>query len=290
MRFSCPFLTPHRPSRRRNLLQILVMALWMPLMGDVLALELPPPEKLEQDHGVRRQTVRVAEPHEAIDGDPVRVGYVALPMDKLLDAWFGDDWKTPEAEIVFLAQDGYRSVIPGSRFRRDRAYLAFARDDGAAFKIDNPAQNETGISLGPYYLIWDDAPDRRHLGAYGWPYQVARVELRSASEDRALRPSGARTDGEKGLAEAKEYCLTCHNIRGVGGEKYREDLVRATCRWQDADLKAWLDDPRRIRSATTMPPLNPLLPVAARRDAIEAIVGYLKAMRADDPSACSAGR
>jgi cytochrome c2 len=259
------------------------------LAGEASALELPVPEKLEREYGVQRQTIEVVEPHASTPDQPKRVRYVALPLDGLLRRWFDASWQAPDAEIVFLARDGYRSTIPGSRLMNHRAYLAFARVDGNAFVVDNLEQNEKGVPLGPYYLIWDNrsAPDLLPLGSSGWPYQVTRIELHSAAEDRRLLPTSPSPDIISGFEDTKEHCLNCHRIRGVGGEKYAEDLVRAACRWHDNDLKSWIGDPRQFRPATAMPPLNPQLPAEARRELIERIAAYLVAVKADDPAACA---
>ncbi len=99
-------------------------------IGKASALELPVPEKLEREYGVHRQPVDVIEPHASTPERPETVRYVALPMDSLLTRWFDETWKAPEAEIVFLARDGYRSVIPNSCLIRYRAYLAFGREMG----------------------------------------------------------------------------------------------------------------------------------------------------------------
>ncbi len=246
------------------------------------------PEKLERQYGVHRQTIEVIEPHGSTPERLDRVRYVALPLDSLLTGWFDTRWQAPEAEIVFLARDGYRSTITGSRLTHYRAYLAFARDDGP-FVVDNLQQNQKSIPLGPYYLIWDNrnAPDLLRLGSSGWPYQVTRIELQSAADDHKLLPSNPVPDHVRGFEGAKEYCLTCHRIRGVGGEKVPEDLVHAACRWNDSDLKAWMADPRQLRPATAMPPLNPMLRPESRRELIEWIAAYLVALKNDDPVLCA---
>ncbi len=120
------------------LCQMLISAMLLTWpIGGASALELPVPEKLEREYGVHRQTIEVIEPHASTSERPETVRYVALPMDSLLTRWFDETWKAPEAEIVFLARDGYRSVIASSRLIHYRAYLACGRDDGTAFVVDN---------------------------------------------------------------------------------------------------------------------------------------------------------
>ena len=276
----------------RRILRLMIPALLLTSsVGKVWALPLPVAEELERQYGLHRQSISVVEPHESTADRPVLVRYVGLPMNELLTRWFGESWKNPEAEIIFLARDGYRSAIPGTRLKNFRAYLAFGRDDGSAFVVDNPQQNQKHIPLDPYYLVWDnrDVPELLGLGSDNWPYQVNRIELYWANEERALLPHNPSQDVSLGFAAAKEYCLTCHRIRGLGGEKYPEDLVQASCRWQDTDLKEWIADPSRLRPGTVMPPLNRFLPTQARNKVIEQIASYLNAMKAEVPSPCSRG-
>lgn len=249
------------------------------LAGRVLALDLPVPEKLERQYGLNARTIEVVEPHMSTPDDPRRVRYRALPAIELLDRWFGEGWRSQDGSVVFFARDGYRSVIPASRFARYQAYLAFGREDGAAFAVDNRQQHEQGIALGPYYLIWDNlgAEDLLRQGAYGWPYQVTRVELQSAADERRLVPPGASPEVLQGLEAAQEYCLTCHHIGGMGGTKFAEDLVQAACRWRPEDLKAWMGEPARLRPGTAMPPLNPLLNESERSLAAGRIAAFLAA-------------
>ncbi|MBL1263112.1 cytochrome c family protein [Candidatus Methylomicrobium oryzae] len=268
---------------------ILAVFLAITVFGKAGAVELPPPADLSRQSALPSRKVTVVEPHESTHERQKLVEYMALPVDGLLAHWFGGRRVSEEAEIVFLAKDGYRSVISGPQLKKYRAFLAFARSDGAPFTVDNSSQNERKIPLGPYYLIWDnrEVPELLRQGAYGWPYQVTAVEWHSKSEDRALLPARTSSTLEQGFAETKGYCLTCHNIRGIGGKKYPVDLIRALCRWQEPDLKAWIDSPSRIKPGTAMPPLARLLPEAERQRMIGRIAGYLDAMKVESSEACA---
>jgi mono/diheme cytochrome c family protein len=268
---------------------IFTVVLSIAVFGKAGAVELPPPADLSARYKLPRRMVTVVEPHESTNEQHKLVEYTALPINALLTHWFGDRWAAEEAEIVFLAKDGYRSVVPVPKLKKYRAFLAFARADGAPFTVDNIHQNEQNVPLGPYYLIWDNvtAPELLRRGAYGWPYQVAAVERHGKTEDRTLLPARPSPMLEQGFAETKEYCLTCHNIRGIGGKKYPADLIGALCRWQEPDLKAWIDSPSRIKPGTAMPPLARLLPEAERQRMIGRIVGYLNALKAEAPEACA---
>lgn len=268
---------------------ILTVFLAMAVSGKTGAVELPPPADLSAKYKLPSRKVTVVEPHESTNERRKLVEYTALPIDGLLTHWFGDRWASEDAEIVFFAKDGYRSVVAGIKLKKYRAFLAFARPDGIPFRVDNISQNEQKIPLGPYYLIWDNlgAPELLRQGAYDWPYQITSIEWHSKTEDQILRPAGSSEMLEQGFEETREYCLTCHSIRGIGGKKYSVDLIQAICRWQEPDLKAWIDSPSGIKPGTTMPPLARMLPEIERQRIIERIVGYLGAMQSQSSKACA---
>ncbi|MCU0734286.1 MAG: cytochrome c family protein [Methylotetracoccus sp.] len=254
------------------------------------AVEIPVPKQLKTQAAVGPETMRVFEPHESMGERRVSVDYRGFPMNALLDHWFGRDWREHDAELIFQALDGYRSVIAGSRLQRYRALLAFERADGHDFVVDNPAQRQTRVPLGPYYLIWDNTLDSelQALGTLGWPYQVSRIELTRRADDRTLIPPGASDEVKAGFMDAKDHCLTCHRIRGVGGAKYPIVLERAVCSWTDERLRAFIDNPRQLRPGTSMPAIDGSADPASRQKTIERIVAYLNAVKAAD-AACSEG-
>lgn len=272
-----------------NLVKLSILAvLAITVSGNALAIELPAPDELSATFNLRSVKVTVVEPHESTNDLRVVVDYTALPMDALLTNWFGGSWKSEDAEIVFFARDGYRSVTASSKLKKYQSFLAFARTDGAPFVVDNIGQNENQIPLGPYYLIWRNqgVPELLNQGAYGWPYQITSIELHSKTEYRALLPLNLSKKLEQGFAETKEYCLTCHHIRGIGGNKYPVDLLQAACRWPQSDLETWIEYPSRFKPGTTMPPLGRMLPSKERRQIIERIAGYLQAMASEQPGFC----
>lgn len=254
------------------------------------AFELPEPAALENQTGIPRQTLTVIEPHETSDTHRVEIAYTGLPMDALLTHWFGDRWRTPSAELVFQAADGYRSIIAASRLQSHRAVLAVARGDGRPFVVDNPAQHQTGVTLGPYYLVWDNlnSPTLQADGTHGWPYQVTRIELRTSADDLRLMPPNPPDDVKAGFVATKDHCLTCHRVRGVGGQKHPSELERSTCNWNDEKLAAFINDPGKLRPGSAMPPLQGVADVAVRERTIGHIVKYLRAIEAADQT-CNTG-
>ncbi|QJD31394.1 cytochrome c family protein [Methylococcus geothermalis] len=225
------------------------------------------------------QIVEVVEPHASSPGHERRIGYRGFAMVGLLNRLYGERWKAPGTEIVFFARDGYRSSTDSARFLAGTAWLAFGRADDKPFTVDNPSQHQRDIPLGPYYLIWDNLHDpvARAEGAYGWPYQVVRIDLAMPADYAAAQPRDA-----EGFGQVKKYCLTCHQVAGMGGEKWRGDLRQLSRPLSDGELKTWIIEPQKMRPATTMPPLDTRLPDVERNRIADAIIRYLRAAPATD--------
>jgi hypothetical protein len=151
---------------------------------------VPAPAALERS-GARALTLTVIEPHLGTPKHPVAVAYLAFSAPVALSAALGPDWATRAKAIEFRALDGCVSRIDVARPTSGKAYFAFARADRSPFTVDNLAQNERNVPLGPYYLVWDNSADPELLseGARDWPYQVVDVSFFNAS-DAALRPPG----------------------------------------------------------------------------------------------------
>ena len=226
-------------------------------------------------------TLTVVEPHESRPGRPVEVAYRAFPAPIALAAALGPDWASKAVAIEFRALDGYVSRIDVARLESGKAFFAFARADGRPFEVDNLGQNERHIPLGPYYLIWDNRRDPTLLaaGARDWPYQAADVVFADDS-DAALRPLGFDPGLDNGLSATKANCLTCHQVNGWGGDKVAGDLALMARQMTKADFIRRALDPSAVDAKSTMPPLMPGAPEAARRAAAEAIYGYLNGVPA----------
>jgi mono/diheme cytochrome c family protein len=110
--------------------------------------------------------------------------------------------------------------------------------------------------------------------------------LNKPSENPLLLPEKHSRYVEQGLLDTKTYCLTCHHIRGEGGKKYPEDLLQAACHWNDTDLKAMIESPRRFNPTSTMPSFGRMLPANERRLIIERIVSYLNMMQIEQHQSC----
>jgi hypothetical protein len=242
----------------------------------MLAEKLPQPAALESFSGAHPMTVTVVEPHESTPGHSVAAAYLAFPAPVALAAALGPDWATKARAIEFRALDGYVSYVSVARLTGGKAYLAFARADGRPFAVDNVAQNQNDVPLGPYYLIWDNRndPDLIAKGDQDWPYQVADVSF-APDADAALRPAGIDPSLEAGLVSAKDNCLTCHKVNGYGGNKAAGDLAVVARGMSRSDLVRWALDPSAVDRRTTMPALTPNAPEPERRKVADSIYEYL---------------
>ncbi len=187
--------------------------------------KLPAPSDFMKVSGFPPTSLTVIEPHESRLGRPVEIAYRAFPAPALLSAVLGGDWDARADGIAFRARDGYLSRVAIAPLKSGKAWLAFARDDGSPFTVDNLDQSETNVPLGPYYLIWDNRTDSdwAEKGSTDWPYQVTSVTY--AASETALRPPGFDPTFEPGLEKAQVRCLTCHSVNGYGGEKASGDLA-----------------------------------------------------------------
>ena len=238
--------------------------------------KIPDPQMLAKLLGARPVTLTVAEPHLSASGHPVEVAYLAFPAPAALATALGPDWATRAKTIEFHALDGYVSRIDVAGLTSGKAYLAFARADGAPFAVDNLSQNESKVPLGPYYLVWDNRADAKLLaeGARNWPYQVDDVSYFKTS-DAALRPAGFDPALETGLANVKTNCLTCHKVNGYGGEKVGGNLALIARQMSAADFAKWVLEPSAMKPGTTMPPLSTLMPEAERLAVAQSAYDYL---------------
>ncbi|WP_256996470.1 c-type cytochrome [Methylococcus capsulatus] len=273
-----------RPSAAMGVFRVMLRAAVAVTTLPASAIELPPPDRLAAETGMSTQTVEVVEPHMSRPGHELRVAYRGFEMSGLLDRLFGDRWKATGTEVVFFARDGYRSSTDSRRFVPGSAWLAFGRADSKPFTVDNPGQHETGVSLGPYYLVWDNLRDSaaRAQGAYGWPYQVVRIDLATPADYAAARPQDSDPVAVEGFEQVRKYCLTCHQVAGIGGGKFPGDLRQIAGPLSDRALKTWITEPQKMHPGTTMPPLNALLPEAERDRATDAIIRYLRMMPVRD--------
>jgi cytochrome c2 len=228
-------------------------------------------------------TLTVFEPYEGRE-----VTFRALPFRAVLDAVYGPGWRDEE-ELLFTCRDGYQPSVPVRRVLDHRAWLAFERSD-APIEIDKlESGRRQQVSLGPYYLIWENLDDAtlRAEGDYGWPYQLVGVELvRARDRFPKLTPAAdAPALVQEGFTAFRRFCSRCHALNGEGGAIGPElNAAGSAVGLRDpAWLRQWIDDPSQFVPNARMPALDRDLPDRART--LDAILAYLRAMAEAGPAA-----
>ncbi len=238
-------------------------------------------DQVKKDLGTEAVEITVLEPHMKCGEADCTVTYVGIPLGKVMQFYFPDTWDGFSGVIQFYASDGYLASVNAGKAHKQAAFLTYKRADGKPFIIDNERQNEKDLPLGPFYLVWDNLgdPDLRKQGAYGWPYQVVRIELLPASVYDRLLPEDASPAAREGFEDWKTYCMGCHQIDGVGGRKNPADLRELLKGKSREELRAWISCPGSLRPKTTMPPLNVNLDKQERDLVIERIMDYLDTLK-----------
>lgn len=274
-----PFCGTQRAKRlflRDRLTAATVLAAVLKGTVSVSAEPLPSVDELRMKIGADPIVVKVIEPHLSDAENRTMVEYVGHRAGDVLSVALGADWREQGGMIEFRALDGYVSRIEAARFEPGKAFVVFARADRAEFVVDNIAQNQEGVPLGPYYLVWDNISDPELLaeGTGNWPYQVSDIALPSVSEE-ALLPQGLAEAYRRGVELAKAHCLNCHRVNGYGGEKFGGDLAVITKSLARDRFVDWVLDPSSIMSSTTMPALSAQLSEAERIQVAIALYDYL---------------
>ena len=256
-----------------------VAVLVAPFAGIAQSAELPPVAELQRQLASAAQTVPVYEPHLSVGESHVVIEYIGYQANDVMARLFGENWEGQGRTIEFRAQDGYVSRIDVSRFAEESAYLVFAREDGAPFTVDNVEQNEMGMPLGPYYLVWDNisSPALVLEGTRNWPYQVTEVRLVTLS-DQALVPKGLDAGFHEGARLVRTHCLSCHTVNGFGGAKFEGNLAEIVKDYGEEDFLHLVLTPASERAGATMPALSDRLSEGERRRIADAVFDYLKAV------------
>ncbi len=227
----------------------------------------------------QEKMVKVYEPHMGVERE-----YVGFEMSLILEKMYGADLNKAE-EVLFTCVDGYQPSIPLSRFKKFTAYLVYKLKNGSEFVVDNKAQGEKKVQLGPYYLVWDNIkhPELRDLAPDTWPYQIAKIDLVNF-EQRFSKMSPFKKSSpqvKRGFLAFRQHCMNCHAINGEGGQKGFElnYPVSVTEMFKEEWLRKWILNPTSIRYNTTMPAL-PLRDEFYKDQGqlLNDIVAYLKAM------------
>lgn len=221
----------------------------------------------------------VYEPHLSTGGRRVVVEYVGFPAAAVLAHVFGEGWHDLATTVEFRALDGYVSRIAVGRFLTESGFLVFARTDGSSFTVDNLLQNESDVPLGPYYLVWDNVANPSLLaeGGRNWPYQVTDINLVTLS-DEMLVPEDLDEQLHAGAELAKEYCLSCHQVNGFGGNKFPGNLAAIARGFAREEFVQLVLQPSSVRDNATMPAFARTLPEEERQRMAGMLFNYLNAV------------
>jgi len=265
----------------RAMFRLFALALCCLGVARAAAADLPLPPPGAHLDGLTAIPITVIEPHESKPFKPVEVTYKGYPAIPLLDHLLGEGWRAPEALVAFEAKDGYLSMIPSSRLLQYVAYLVYANAQGSDFSIETPPLNHR-VSLGPWYLVWDNVvqSELRADGATYWPYQITRVGVVDRARLARLMPPMLPERYKEGAQLTLKYCLSCHQLNGVGGSKMPIDLGQWAAGQSFASMATWVLDPSGKNPLTSMPPLAPERPAAERQRLARQIYGYLRAVGA----------
>lgn len=254
-----------------------IVASWA--VADDKAISLPAPQSVL--FGLHEAPITVIEPHRSTSLKPVEVTYKGYPIEPVLDALLGMQWRENGALVGFEAKDGYLSMIPAAQLLRYPAYLVYARADADDFSVETPPLNNL-IKLGPWYLVWDNVvhTSLQADGATYWPYQVEKVGLVNAPSKAKLFPAMMPEGYRAGAELTEKYCLSCHQVNGIGGHKLPIDLGKWVASQSFARFATWVLDPSGKNPLTAMPALAPERPASERQMMARQIYGYLRAMGA----------
>lgn len=258
---------------RASMILALMLLLLPALASRCDASTLPRADQLQQQLAAPPVAVEVVEPHLIAGGRRPHVTYLGYPAPRVLAALFGKSWRDNAAYVEFSALDGYVSRIPVQRFDRYPAYLVFRSSGARPFSVDNLQQHQARVSLAPYYLVWDNIrhPELIADGATYWPYQISAIRLLQAQD---VAP-GWMTERSP---ELEKYCLSCHHVRGFGGNKVPQDLAVQARNLGREKFLAWVLTPAAVQPGTGMPALAPAMPQAERDALAKKLFNYLDAL------------
>ena len=249
------------------------------LSSHASAVLLPKVDELKRLVAESPVEIEVIEPLLIEEKHQPHVVYLGYPVEKVLRAILGDQWKTAAGEIEFRALDGYVSHIPTERFDQYHAYLVFAKKHARGFNVKSRAPDAKSISLGPYYLVWDNlhAPELLKEGATYWPYQVNEIVMSEAPE---MNPASA--EKSRPALELEKYCLSCHQVNGYGGNKSPLDLAEQTKILGEKKFYSWVLDPTSIKPGTQMPAMAAGMTEPDRQALAGRLFEYLNKLQAGE--------
>lgn len=119
--------------------------------------------------------------------------------------------------VIFHGAAGRRAAVPINAVRQLQPVLAD--------EVDGKPLAGAPKGQGPFLVAWPDAEspglETDPRVRWWWVRGVKRVELAAwqQADGKALRvPAGASDEARRGSDAFATYCMTCHRLRGKGGE------------------------------------------------------------------------
>lgn len=92
------------------------------------------------------------------------------------------DLKGKNYQVRFTSKDGFQPSAPLDSLLNGHGVVAFreAKPPVGADWSTFDAYGKKGLTVGPYYVFWEDKPYKEGLevlNVHPWPWQVVRIEL-----------------------------------------------------------------------------------------------------------------
>lgn len=210
--------------------------------------------------------------------------YYAFDMKKILNDIYQNKWKSVFS-IIVETKDKYTPIIETYKFKERKPFLAFAKVGEKGFNSIF-SYKEKLVDLSPFYLIWIEdykAKDetkaaRRH---HHWPYKIMKFSLLNQLPQELLPIFNASKKIIYGYKNYLKQCISCHALKGIGGDKSFELLSSDVMKKDDKYLYQYISNPRKINPKAQMAPFP--LRIEHRTDRIKNIVKYLRYLEKGPP-------
>ena len=206
--------------------------------------------------------------------------YQGFSLISILNSVFTSKWKDNDI-VKFIATDGYQAIIPVSVINQHNGIIAIGENSQRGFS-KLLRRNAVSVDPGPFYLVWENIQDvsAKKESWLSWPWQLTRIELTSFKYEypHSTPPSTSSRAVKKGFLAFQQHCIKCHTVNGDGGNIGPElnYPVSVTEYWQPIWLSRFIDDPKSVRSNSTMIPFY--RDVENRERQIADIINYMKIM------------
>ncbi len=186
------------------------------------------------------------------------VSYEAFPLSEVLIKAY-PEWKEllqQDAVLIMRAIGGYVPQMPFSDGFSGRVYVATnieGRGSDQAYDCWDEG-GEEHCDLG-YFLIWTDGFYPERPQPWG-TYEFEVIPFETAYGDAI--PQSSEMNVIAGFNKYRKYCIECHQINFVGGNKATEHIARKIPLEQNL-LDHFLFNFRKLDPTTYMPDFNGIL-------------------------------